>query len=385
MSKILFLAKYPIDDQYTLVPKLNGQMQALKNLGHDVYYISFDRDNVYLNWDNKKEVIIKTNFGRSKFYYHLFSFYDIYKAAEKAVKSCNFDIVYFRYSPLNYRGNKLLRSINKTSLLVVEIPTFPPECEKQKSIMRRIYMQWSYFWWKESAKYVNLFTIIGSQANSYLKRPALNIDNGILVDDIPLRRAEPAKDGKIHLLALASMSNWQGYDRVIKGLAEWDSSKASEYIIDMVGVDGDGSLGVWKNLADQLGLKNQIVFHGPLYGEMLTRVFQIADLGLCSFGMYRKKMNSGSILKLREYMARGLPFIYAHDDPGVKEDMPWCIKVSNDDKPIDMKKVDAFLNYLRGLPDYSQEMRNYAIENMSWESQFKNVFQKLKDITGRDF
>ena len=79
-------------------------------------------------------------------------------------------------------------------------------------------------------------------------------------------------------------------------------------------------------------------------------------------------------------MARGLPFIYAHDDPHMSEEMAWCLKVPNDDTLINMNDVDSFVQRTKGIDGLSGEMREYAKTNMSWESQFEKVFQKLKSI-----
>lgn len=382
MGKVLFVMKYPLEEQYSIIHKLNGQMQAVKELGHDVYFISFDRKQLYLNHAGSREIIKKTTAGSSKIYYHLISFYDLYIAAKKVIGSEKFDLIYFRYAPMNFMGYAFLKAAARLSRVVVEIPTFPPDSEKQKTALRRLYMKFSDFWWKKSAKYIKLFTLIGDKADSYMGVPALNIDNGVSVDAVPLKSGSVSSDGKMHLLAVAAMSKWQGYDRIIRGLAEWDDPKAENYIIDMVGDEGDGSLLEWKKLALDCHLEKQVLFHGRLSGEALTRMYESARIGLGSLGMYRKGMDSGSVLKIREYMARGLPFIYANEDPALSDDMPWCIKFPNDGTPICMERVDDFILSLENCRDFGEKMRQYAKINMSWTAQFTRVFDALNVIDG---
>ncbi len=384
MGKVLFVMKYPLEEQYSIKHKLDGQMRAVEELGHDAYYTSFDRKHLYLNHGENREIIQNTTAGNSKAYYHLISFYDIYNAACKALRKEKFDLVYFRYGPLNVLGSRLLKTAAETSTLVVEIPTFPTDREKQKTALRRAYMKLSERRWRKGAKYISLFTIIGEKADSYLGVPTLNIDNGVSVESIPMKTEKKADDGKIHLLAVAAMSKWQGYDRIIQGLANWKSPRAEKYVIDLVGEEGDDSLEAWKGLTAECGLEKQVIFHGRMTGKPLTEIFETADVGLGSLGMYRKRMNSGSVLKIREYMARGLPFIYAHDDPDVSESMPWCIKFPNDETPIDMSRVDAFINTLGKQHGISERMRQYAIEHMSWEAQFVRIFRRVKEVTGKE-
>lgn len=378
--KVLFIMKYPLVDQYSIMQKLNGEINAVRNLGHNPYYISFDRDYLYLENGEEKKILQKTTLGHLPYYFHTIAFYDIYRAARKAILKNNFDLVYFRHSPLNLFGFRMIKAANERSKLVVEISSFPPEKEKAKQFIRRVYFVVSRKWWKYSAKYISLFTGIGEQAEKYLDRPFLNIDNGIDVSLIPPRREKKSDDGKIHMLAVASMCRWHGYERIIKGLAEWKSEKASQYVIDLVGDEGDGSLAQWKRLADELRLSQQVIFHGRLTGEPLTEMYNMATIGLCSLALYKIGFQTGSVLKLREYMARGLPFVYAHEDPHISEDMVWCMKTQNNDSPIDMNEVDAFVYRLKSIESISDNMREYAKVNMTWEGQFEKIFMKLKEI-----
>lgn len=377
MKKVLFVMKYPIDEQYSILQKLNGEMEAVFKLGYDVYYISFDKQYVYLNHGTDRRVLQKTTFGKSRAYFHLIAFYDIYNVAAKAIKLENIDIVYFRYGPLNVLGNKLFKIANQNSRLVVEIPTFPVDRETQKNTLRRVYIKYSEWWWRRSAHNISLFTIIGEPALSYLGVPAINIDNGISVEKIPLRNPTNADDNRIHILAVASMCTWHGYDRIIRGLAEWNSPNKSKYVVDLIGDEGDGSLQEWKKMVNDLHLQDQVVFHGKMTGEPLTEMFEMATIGLCSLGMYRNGFYSGSVLKLREYMARGLPFVYAHDDPAIDESMEWCLRIANDDSPVPMEEVCSFVSQILKKTSIPLMMRNYAAKNMTWEAQFERVFKEL--------
>ena len=120
-----------------------------------------------------------------------------------------------------------------------------------------------------------------------------------------------------------------------------------------------------------------MISHGSLTGDPLTAMFDTAAAGIGTFGMYRNNMDHASILKIREYMARGLPFIYAHDDPDLTEDMPWCIRFPNDDSPVDMQRVADFVDKVREHTGLSGEMRAYAAGHMSWEAQFTKLFGVL--------
>lgn len=48
---------------------------------------------------------------------------------------------------------------------------------------------------------------------------------------------------------------------------------------------------------------------------------------------HRKGQYRSMTLKLREYMARGLPFVYAVDDPSLPEDPAVCLRLAQRRKP----------------------------------------------------
>lgn len=378
MKNILLIMKYPLHVPYTLKQKFKGQIDALIKMGYNVWYITFDSDQVYLNGPKGREVIKKTLAGHYTHYIHTFAFMDLYIAAIKSLNIQKFDLIYFRKSPLLFIGQHMCSKIKKAgSKLIVEIPTYPDDRAKSKNILRAVFTLLSNCVWKNCNKYVDLFAVIGESTDSYQNCPAINIENGVEVDNVPLKK-DTNKDNKIHLLALASMSVWHGYDRLIKGLAEYTGERKNDIIIDMVGNEGDGSLSKWKELTHTLALDNQVIFHGRLEGKELTDLFNQATLGVASLGMFRVGFSSGSILKLREYMARGLPFIYAADDISIDSKKKWYLKVSNDETPILMENVVKFIEIIN--KNTSKEMRNYAKRNMTWNIQFEKIFTKLNKI-----
>ena len=370
--------KYPLAETYTLKQKFNGQMAALSNMGLEVWYLSFDHEYIYLNHGDEREKINKTIMGKNRHYIHTLAFIDLYRSVLKVLQKKSFDYVYFRKSPIGIIGYRMCRKIGKMDTkLIVEIPTYPEEGEKAKNVLRSIYSKYSRMWWKKCYPKVKLFTLIGKASDNYKGYPAINIENGVYVDNIPLR--EPKEDGRIHLLALASMCVWHGYDRIIQSLADYQGEDKEDIIIDMVGNEGDGSLEKWKSLAESQGVGSQVIFHGRKEGEDLNTIFNQSTLGICSLGLYRNGFEKGSILKLREYTARGLPFVYAAEDPCVNTEMGYCYKVSNNDEPIGMAGIVEFAKKVAGNTDLGNSMRNYAKNNISWEGQYKKIFSYFEN------
>jgi len=260
--------------------------------------------------------------------------------------------------------------------LIVEFPTYPRTAENRRSLPRKPVFAYTDHVLKRIHPMVDLYTVIGEDCGGTLDgRPAMNIVNGVCAENMP-EHIPNAQRESIHLLGLASMIGSHGYDRVLQALAEYRGSK--DIRLHMVGADGDGSLAVWKVLAKRLGLTGRVTFHGPLYGDALEKVVALSDIGIGVLGFFRFGFSCGMPLKQREYMARGLPFVYAGDDPDLPEDARFCLRVSNSEEPIDMAAIAAFAEQSKRAADVPGLMRAYAREHMSWASVMRSVLERVE-------
>lgn len=386
--KILFLMKYPTCVPETLKRKFNGQMDACLALGHEVWYLEWDGSKFGLmnRKTGEERAVIKTSgLIPLEKYYHTLYFIDMYRAALKSLSMERFDMVYMRLNPTFPPLGKFARKLKKMGITFVqEIPTYLSDDKKEirenDGIVRRLGMKISGLLYAGVTKHVDLFTAIGDDTNGTLYgKPAMNIDNGIDVSAIAERDYKPKEDS-INVLLLASMCYWHGYDRIIRSLENYKGEE--KLIFHFVGNDGDGSLAAWKALAEEKGVLDSVVFHGGVYGEDLDKLIDTMDLGVGSLGLYRKGLISASDMKSREYMSRGLPFIFSGIDPTMKEECPYVMNVSNDDSPLDLDKIKDFALKIRNFSDTADRMRGYAMRNMSWETQFQKVLEKVILLSG---
>lgn len=383
MTNVFFLMRYYTEDaKDNLALKHSYQIQAAKNIGLDVWFIECRNDGLYLKNEDRewklKNMKIKKDGGllQAILLYHLLN-----KAGNQAKKIAgSFDNVYIRktfYIPSYFR---FLKNVKKDkSKIVVEIPTYPDRSEERKEtrIIRKIIFELNGLMAQKAASYVDLFAVIGEDVFNYLGKKAINIENGINVERLPLRKKE-GEGNAVHCLALASMSKWQGYDRFIEGMRDYYERGGIEDIyFHMVGDDGDGSLVQWKKMVIEYGLEKRVLFHGAQYGEDLSKLFNQCDIGIGSLAGYRKNLYKASILKIREYTSRGLPFVYAIDDTALKGNENFCMKIKNDASPVEIEEVLCFANKVKGNTNMAQEMRIYAEKNMTWEKQFQKIIYNL--------
>ena len=378
-KRILYITRYSIDEPFNLKKKFDGQLAAFRCLGYDVYYIGYDRNHLYLIHDDDKTEYGKTHF-RIPSYLHTQFYNDLHKAAIKAIKEVGINIVYWRSAPLFGSSCKLAETAKKTGAkLIIEIPTFPPNQENNYKGVRKLFSLYEDHFVERFHSSIDSYVAIGEDAGGeYKGKPAINIDNGIDVNSAHVRKPVNEKD-TIHILALASMCYWHGYDRLIKSLAEYKGDQ--KVIIHMVGGNDGGCLPEWKELTHQLNLDDKVIFHGQMSGKELDEMFDLCDIGVNSLAMYRKSFSVTMELKAREYIARGLPFVCAVDDPALSyAEKPMWLKVANDESIPDMNEIIEFALKMKSDPTHVQILRKLAEEHMTWERQYKKVFEQLEGV-----
>lgn len=376
MGKILFVMRYPLDGGDNLIGKFDGQMAAVEALGHEAWFIGWNKTGMWLCRSRQRAPLLRCPLARLPGYGKTFFYWDLMKAFRRAIQTERFDAVYMRYMRLFGNAPGALKAFRaQGGRLIMEHPTYPFENGRVSSPLRA-----PFFWYCDRVfariePLIDLYALIGESCDGELHGvPAMNIVNGVDVERLPLHHPR-AEAEAVGLLALASMSNWQGYDRLIEALAAYRGQH--RVTIHMVGGEGDGSLGAWRELACRLGVAQSVVFHGELHGEALDRVADGCDLGIGGLGLYRKGQYRSMTLKLREYMARGLPFVYAVDDPSIEENPRFCMKLPNDDSPIDMAAIVDFALHVRTDESVGRQMRAYAGEAMSWKGILKGVMERV--------
>lgn len=376
-KKLLYIVRYQLDTPFNLKAKFDGQIRAFENLGFDVYYLAFDATRFYLMNGHQKRVIGKTHFGIPG-YFHTLCYQDLYTLAQKILREISFDCVYWRSAPDLPASLRLAKQLKmRNARFIYEYPTYPNHTEKSMSLLRSLYAGCASGIRKKIEQLVDGFVLIGEDAGGvHNGKPAVNISNGISIDTIPPRCPKHDPD-TVHILALASMSYWHGYDRLIRSLAAYEGEHQVK--IHMVGGNDGGSIPEWKALTEELGLGEKVIFHGAKSGAELDEMFNLCDIGVNSLGMYRKGFSVTSELKSREYAARGLPFVCSVDDPALEHTaQPLWLRVANDDSIPDMAEIVAFALQMRADELAVEKLRVYAKEHLTWESQYRIVFEKFK-------
>lgn len=376
MARVLFLMRYPMHEPDNLTAKFDGQMAAMRELGHEVYFIGWDKQAMWLCGGETPICLIKTRLSNVPTYYHTLCYRNLMTAWMRAMKIMRFDAVYIRYLQTFDNAVRAIKMAHQQgSKVIVEHPTYPFSNGKTSSWIRKPIFRYTGYIFERMQPYIDAYALIGEDAGGSLSGiPAINIVNGVDADAYPLHVArQNATD--LHLIGVASMSHWQGYDRLIRSLSAYEGEM--DIHLHLVGGDGDGSLPVWQALAQSEGLADRVHFHGEMHGKALDDLFAICDIGVGGLGLYRKNQFQSMTLKLREYMARGLPFVYAVDDPSIPDPSPFCMRVSNDERIFAMESIVDFAVQAKENKEIQSQMRAYAKAHLSWTPSMRKVLEMV--------
>lgn len=211
-----------------------------------------------------------------------------------------------------------------------------------------------------------------------IKRKSQLIANGVDVASIPLRNTIPEWPGNTFvMIAVAAMAEWHGFDRVIKGIANYLRSTPAENRINIrLIVVGDGECRkLWEMLAENLEIAPFIEFVGFKTGRALDELFSEAHVAISSLGLYRIGLDISSVLKSREYAARGLPFVACGNDIDFDSSPGFVFKVENSNDPVDVTLIVEWYSLISKNKQLSAEIRQYAAEHLDFGKKLQKILE----------
>lgn len=227
------------------------------------------------------------------------------------------------------------------------------------------------------ARYINKIVTFSADKTIF-NRPTIRIANGINFNAIPLKKDLPISYSKdeLHLIAIATIHPWHGFDRAITGLANYyksSSATTANIILHIVGQGVPKVIERYHELVNENNLHTKVLFHGPLFGEALNEIFNQCQIGIGSLARHRSGITHLRSLKNREYAARGIPFVYSEIDDDF-EQMPYILKIPADETPLNINQVIQFRQSVSLTPE---EIRNSIEQTLSWKVQMEHVIKNV--------
>ena len=387
--KILFLVYHGFSDVSGISKKIHYQVKGLWQNGHEVHLCYYDRG-ANGHWQR----MVSVENGRTAVT-HVIEDYGTGRMAGLRQRTsygalrdyCVLNGIQMVYARCFQNANPWLvsffRELKAAGIKsVMEIPTYPYDQEFQGfSRIERLQLRIDQLYRRKLARQLEAIVTFTSEQQIFGQR-TINISNGVDFDSMPLhQRVDTSRE--LHLIGVAEVHFWHGYDRLIAGLGEYyraaSATQVKPVYFHIVG-------GVWKTemhnsehapgfaeLIAKYGLQDKVIFHDQLFGEALNAVFEQSAFAIGSLARHRSGISDIKTLKNREYASRGLPFVYSENDSDF-DHQPYVLKVPADESPVDVARIVAFEEQLRMSP---LEIRQ-TVEHLSWKVQMAKVVSEVQ-------
>ncbi len=303
----------------------------------------------------------------------------------KKIKISEYDYVYIRHflvSPLFLLMLWCMKRQNPRLKIFLEIPTYPYIYSFRHATLQQKIQLWIdqrctpffRFWVNK------IVTYAADPSQKIYGIAALVIQNGIDATSFS-RHPIPVSTAVFHVLGVANVQPWHGFDRFLRSLAAYYQTTPTAQVICFHIVGNGPALPELQRLTKELSLEKNVLFHGATFGEALDNLFKISHLGIGVLGMCRTDLSSVSSLKGREYTVRGLPFIQDCPDDSFPNNFPFIHWVSMDEELISIPAMlDFYTHLLKKHPNYPKEMYGFAEQNLTWAKQLEGVVGSLNGV-----
>jgi glycosyltransferase involved in cell wall biosynthesis len=381
--KILFLVYHGFSEYSGISKKIHYQVKGLRENGHDVRlcYYDFSPEGHRCRFVDGK-VIKDYGTGDLAALRQRLSYGAVYDY-------CIQEGIEFVYARCFHNANpwliRLFKRLKKAGIhAVTEIPTYP--YDQEFSHASDWNMRLGLFVDKRfrNQLYKQMDAVVTfSEAKEIFGQRTINISNGVDLDSTPLHNPQPSalssQPSALHLIGVAEVHDWHGFDRVMTGMGEYYRQKQNienkqvEVFFHVVGgVHPIRMSRVFFPIIEKYGLKDKVIFHDTLFGKQLDDVFNLCQFAIGSLGRHRSGITVIKTLKNREYAIRGIPFIYSEQDSDF-DYQPYILKAPADDSPIDIQQIIDFMDHFSMKPE---DVRK-TVAHLTWKNQMRCVLDEV--------
>lgn len=377
MKKMFFYANFRVyDETVGITQKVKKQIEAFQELGYDVIYSGYLEDGVAI-FDSTGNILVKKKFflKNGKINHILRRYMLLLLCKDYFLKNdVELEFSYLRYHFFDSFYINLLKVLKKKSKkVIIEAHSYPVFVKKDRfnpiKILDEIYSKKAHKYCDYIASMTNLKTICGI--------PTYEIENTLNIDDFKIKEYKRVEN-KFIFINVAFENITHGLDRLIKGISNYYKTiyKTTSVDIELLLI-GEYSNST-KKLVEDLSLSEKVKFLGKMKRNEIDTYIDEAHFAVGSMGNHRANSYYGSALKTKEYIARGIPFVYGWEER-ILINFPFAYKVPLNEEPVDIKKILEFYRKIENK-DLAIKMRKFLEENnRSWQQQFYELLKFRKD------
>lgn len=398
--RMLYLFLGGNEKQTSVSLKIKGQIDAFQEAGIECYGVFISHKNKSVRKIDDHITLIPSPHPKSTLFKQVRLDRQLKRTALAylTIHADQFDWVYYRYRNTTFSfcktvkrfGTKLIVEHNANELGELNMYRSSLRLHpKLSSILSYVECMTRYLQEKHLPKYCLPKIRLGlantpEMVNYQVKRaPGYNchfLSNGLDFNQIPKKNYSTLSSGLNLLIMRGSYGSgyYDGYDRLLSGLAK--SSLRSEVRIFFVGANFD----LERTWVTELGLQEFVEFTGELRGEALAKVIDQCHLSIGPLALFRKGMTEGSILRVNDSFARGIPVVLAYKDVEVARDerfKEFVLQLDANEDALDIEELMSFAqsNDLKGQNGIDH-LRNIALENLSYKIRTEKILELLNSL-----
>ena len=377
--KILFLVYHGFSEHSGISKKIHYQVKGLRENGHDVRlcYYGFAENGHRCRYVDGK---VLRDYGsgcmaglKQRIDYNCIYDYCLREKVEFVYARC-----FQNASPWLI---SFFKKLHKAGIkAVTEIPTYPYDEEfKNFEWKARLGLKIDQLFREKLSQQMDALVTF-SDAERIFGQRTIRISNGVDFDSIPLHSPLTAYRlplTTLHLIGVAEVHPWHGFDRMMTGIGEYvkrgERRKVFFHVVG--GVHPNMMRSVFDPIIRKYNIQDRIIFHGQLFGDELTKVFNQCQFAIGSLGRHRSGITVIKTLKNREYATRGIPFIYSEQDSDF-DHQPYVVKAPADETSIDIQQILDFMEHFTMSPS---EIRK-TVEHLTWKIQMHKVVETIAKL-----
>lgn len=367
------------------------RVSALKNNGIDISGLFFTKDHLDVKPLNSNILKIGYQdifpFQKFPLLWRLIPYYTSWKHirvinnyVNKVLATSNNTYIYLRYPGASAFALQMLRNWKSRGIKFSIEMNGKEEAFYQKELQDNPNDLFAKYRLRCEQKYASkimqcasLIVGVSQEITKYYANNNLNytLSNGFDVQSVEALKKEVNEDKAIKFVLISGSPNyWNGSDRYIRAFKNYKGTKPIE--LHLIGSFNQNYL---------TDLPSYIINHGVLEKKQIDTIMETMHIGLGSSALHRVNLTEGNVLKVREYIARGLPTVIGYQDTDLSFGKPlnFVYHIAADESEINL---DAIIQWASDLyftnPDINLNIRNFAEDNLDYSKKMTAFLSFLR-------
>lgn len=311
----------------------------------------------------------------------------VYTALTRFVKAKNISCVVMRYPIANYFLLRWFKQMSRTSKIIFEHNTMELQ-ELQIQARHSFYYKISLigetlFGSRLRKLAAGIIGVTGEITREQLRRagkdlPSRTVSNGVDAESLPIWSGKPFDGKELSLIFLAgSEAPWHGIDILLNSLEKYEGvCKISLHLVGQISASSQ----------ERIKSFPSVTYTPTVYGTALDNLINSCHIGVGTLGIENSFLKEACTLKVREYWARGLPFILGYADTDLMNNpqmSSFYLKVAietGEKQSFSLQSVVDFAKKVYAIPNHTDQIRENALRTIHYSVKARETASFLTSL-----